>query len=224
MGRQARVDDTARCPRREPVRTVTSCGKPAAVAGLGMSPSAVSACAGAGWGRRGRTTGVRIVDIEWDDQTSEHLARHGVTVREVIRVLHNRHQVRRSRKGASRVTLTGETDGGRLLEIALDPSTEEGTRRLVTAFDAGAEARARFRQHEYRHDGGVPSIEMGDANDVVEVHEGHPVGLVVRLRLDPDEALAFAEACEREGLSPTELLRAAYREYAARRTATRATG
>ena len=65
---------------------------------------------------------------------------------------------------------------------------------------------------------------MGDAKDGVEVHEGHPVGLVVRLRLDPDEALAFAEVCEREGLSPTELLRAAYREYAARRTATRATG
>ena len=92
-------------------------------------------------------TGVRIVDIEWDDEASGHLARHGVTVREVIQVLRNRHLVRRSRKGASRVTLIGETDGGRVLEIAFDPSTEEGTWRLVTAFDAGAEARARFRQH-----------------------------------------------------------------------------
>ena len=92
-------------------------------------------------------TGVRIVDIEWDDRASEHLARHGVTVREVIQILRNRHLARRSRQGANRVTLTGETDGGRLLEIAFDPSSEEGTWRLVTAFDAGAEARARFRRH-----------------------------------------------------------------------------
>ncbi len=43
------------------------------------------------------------------------------------------------------------------------------------------------------------------------------MGLVVRLRLDSDEAVVFAEVCEREGLSPAELLRAAYREYAAAR-------
>lgn len=167
---------------------------------------------------------MRIVGIEWDDRTSLHLARHSVTAREVIQVLRNRHLVRRSRKGASCVTLVGETDGGRLLEIASDRSSEEDTWSPVTAFDAGAEARGRLRRHAHRHDGGVLSIEMGDANDVAEVHEGHLVGLVVRLQLGPDEALAYAEVCEREGLSPTELLRAAYQEYAARRTSTRATG
>lgn len=51
----------------------------------------------------------------------------------------------------------------------------------------------------------------------VEVHEGHPVDVIVSIRLAPDESRLLGELAEREGTDEVGALRAALHEYAARR-------
>ncbi len=51
----------------------------------------------------------------------------------------------------------------------------------------------------------------------VEVHEGHPVDVIVSVRLTPDESRLLSELAEREGADEVGTLRAALHEYAARR-------
>lgn len=52
----------------------------------------------------------------------------------------------------------------------------------------------------------------------VEVHDGHPVELVVSVRLDPEEARLLSELVEAEGADPPATMRAALRHYAAARS------
>lgn len=52
----------------------------------------------------------------------------------------------------------------------------------------------------------------------VEVHDGHPVELVVSIRLDSDESRLLTELAEAEGADPSATMRAALREYAATRS------
>lgn len=52
----------------------------------------------------------------------------------------------------------------------------------------------------------------------VEVHEGHPLDVVVSVRLTPDESRLLTELAEREGSDEIGTLRAALHEYAARRS------
>jgi predicted transcriptional regulator len=51
-----------------------------------------------------------------------------------------------------------------------------------------------------------------------EVHEGHPVELVVSVRLDPEEARLLAEFADAGGAEPAATMRAALRHYAAARS------
>jgi hypothetical protein len=53
----------------------------------------------------------------------------------------------------------------------------------------------------------------------VEVHEGHPVDVVVSVRLSPAEARQLSELAERDGSDPVEAMRAALRHYASSRSA-----
>lgn len=57
----------------------------------------------------------------------------------------------------------------------------------------------------------------------VEVHEGHPVDVIVSVRLTPDESRLLSELAEREGGDVIGTMRAALHEYAARHSQ-RATG
>ncbi len=52
----------------------------------------------------------------------------------------------------------------------------------------------------------------------VEVHDGHPVELVVSVRLDPEESRLVTELAEAEGADPPGTMRAALRHYAAARS------
>lgn len=52
----------------------------------------------------------------------------------------------------------------------------------------------------------------------VEVHEGHPVDVIVSVRLTPDESRSLNELAEREGTDAIETMRSALHEYAARRS------
>jgi hypothetical protein len=54
--------------------------------------------------------------------------------------------------------------------------------------------------------------------EAVEVHEGHPVDVVVSVRLSPEESRMLSELAERDGSDPTETMRAALRRYAASRS------
>lgn len=51
----------------------------------------------------------------------------------------------------------------------------------------------------------------------VEVHDGHPVELVVSVRLDPEESRLLSELAEAKGADPPATMRAALRHYAAER-------
>ncbi len=52
----------------------------------------------------------------------------------------------------------------------------------------------------------------------VDVHDGHPVELVVSVRLDAEDSRLLTELAEAEGVDPPATLRAALRHYAAART------
>lgn len=52
----------------------------------------------------------------------------------------------------------------------------------------------------------------------VEIHDGHPVELVVSVRLDAEESRLLTELAEAEGANPPATLRAALRHYGAARS------
>jgi len=52
----------------------------------------------------------------------------------------------------------------------------------------------------------------------VDLHDGHPVELVVSVRLNANEARLLTELAEAEGTDPPATLRAALRHYANART------
>jgi len=54
--------------------------------------------------------------------------------------------------------------------------------------------------------------------EAVEAHDGHPVELVVSVRLDPEESRLLIELSEAEGADPPGTMRAALRYYAAARS------
>ena len=54
--------------------------------------------------------------------------------------------------------------------------------------------------------------------EAVEVHEGHPVDVVVSVRLSPEESRMLSELAEDDGSDPTEAMRAALRYYATSRS------
>jgi len=54
--------------------------------------------------------------------------------------------------------------------------------------------------------------------ETVEVHEGHPVDIVMSVRLSPEESRLLSELAQRNGSDPVETMRAALRHYAVSRT------
>jgi uncharacterized DUF497 family protein len=80
---------------------------------------------------------VEIRALVWDDVNEAHLAKHGVSVREVAQMLSNPHVIVRNRKQRStRRLLIGSTHGGRMLTVPLAQTADQSTWRPVTAFPA----------------------------------------------------------------------------------------
>jgi hypothetical protein len=52
----------------------------------------------------------------------------------------------------------------------------------------------------------------------VEVHEGHPVDVVLSVRLSPEESRLVSQLADHHGTGPMDTLRAALRHYAASRS------
>lgn len=83
----------------------------------------------------------------WDEENETHLAQHDITAAEVRQLLWNRHLTRANPRAEGRITLIGETNGGRVLSIALDPTRDPGTWRPVTGLAADEDERGLFGRY-----------------------------------------------------------------------------
>ncbi len=79
----------------------------------------------------------------WDSWNVAHIARHGVTRREVEEVCHGRPISREAY--ASRIMVIGPTRGGRIVAAVLEPE-EEGAYYVVTARLASRRERRLYQQ------------------------------------------------------------------------------
>lgn len=80
---------------------------------------------------------VEVRMLIWDELNEEHIADHGVTVREVYQVVENPHVVVKNRKRRrGKYLMIGRTRGGRVLTVALANTRTVDTWRPVTAYEA----------------------------------------------------------------------------------------
>lgn len=80
---------------------------------------------------------VEVRVLRWDDKNEDHIARHGVTAREVNQVVENAHILLRNRnRRRARLVLVGRTHGGRALCVPLAKTRDDGVWRPVTAYAA----------------------------------------------------------------------------------------
>lgn len=82
-----------------------------------------------------------VYAFEWDELNASHVAEHNVTQLEVG----NRHVTMPNRKYPDRRLLVGETEGGRVLIVSIEPTRMSGTWRPITARDAEPEERRRLK-------------------------------------------------------------------------------
>ncbi len=80
----------------------------------------------------GYTPRVRILALEWDDDTVEHLAKHGVHPEEAAQACRGRPYVLRTRGG--RYLVLGQSGSGRYLTVIVE-SLGGGNAKIVTARD-----------------------------------------------------------------------------------------
>lgn len=86
-----------------------------------------------------------VYAFEWDELNASHVAEHNVTQLEVEQLLGNRHVTMPNRKYPDRRLLVGETEGGRVLIVSIEPTRMSGTWRPITARDAEPEERRRLK-------------------------------------------------------------------------------
>jgi uncharacterized DUF497 family protein len=86
---------------------------------------------------------MRRLRIEWDEDTVDHIARHGVEPEEVEELLTRRHLWHRGRAG--RYEALGRSAAGRYLMAVLAPHGAN-VYRVVTARDMTDSERKRFRR------------------------------------------------------------------------------
>src|SRR2546423_4441400 len=88
-----------------------------------------------------------IYALEWDEETEHHLARHGVSIADAWEIIANRHITRGNPEEEDRITLTGETNAGRLLTFSLVATADPGTWRPITGWSATKAEVTLFRRH-----------------------------------------------------------------------------
>ena len=80
---------------------------------------------------------VEIRALVWDEQNEEHIAKHGVTPREVNSMVENLCIVVRNRKHRrGQHLMIGRTHGGRVLAVPLAKTSSPDTWRPTTAYPA----------------------------------------------------------------------------------------
>jgi len=95
---------------------------------------------------------IQIRTLVWDEHNEEHIARHGVTPREVSQMVENPHIVVRNRSDRQgQHLMIGRTHGGRALTVALTKTRSTETWRPVTAYPA-TDAQSRLLE---KHVGGA---------------------------------------------------------------------
>ena len=93
---------------------------------------------------------VEVHILEWDEAGEEHIAEHGLTVREVNQIAANPHLIVRNRKDRrAHYLMIGSTHGGQVVTVALQKTREAGTWRVATAY-AATEAQQRVFKSEVR--------------------------------------------------------------------------
>lgn len=148
--------------------------------------------------------------------------RHGISAAEVVQVIANRHiTAPNRRREPGGMLLIGETDGGRVLTIAIAPTddptswrpTDNGARGLTAPTD-GLPPSSPIGIME------VMKAEEFDPIDEREVaiHDGDPTELVVSVRLDAEESRLLTGLAEADGADPPTTLRPALHQRAAARS------
>jgi uncharacterized DUF497 family protein len=86
-----------------------------------------------------------VAELIIDEHNRAEMARHGVIEDEVEQIVWNRNVVSQNPRGepGSRL-LIGETNGGRLVTVALAPTDDPTTWRPATAFDSSPYHRSLF--------------------------------------------------------------------------------
>ncbi len=87
------------------------------------------------------------IELVWEDDREEHIARHGVKLEEVLEVVQSRHFQRRVARGKLR--LIGLTRSGRYLTVFVGQRTA-GEYGLITARDATKRERGEYGRHGMR--------------------------------------------------------------------------
>jgi uncharacterized DUF497 family protein len=87
-----------------------------------------------------------IDELEFDEYNEAEMARHGVTVREVMQVHTVGFRLLRNAKAhRARYLMVGKTYGGRWLTIPIAPTDKPGTWRPATAFPSRLEDRSKLK-------------------------------------------------------------------------------
>lgn len=81
--------------------------------------------------------------FDWDEDNIEHIARHGVETWEAEEAAMDSGRVPFPAHGG-RVGVVGATEDGRVLVVILD--RKGGTRRIITARDAGKNEKRSYRR------------------------------------------------------------------------------
>lgn len=77
---------------------------------------------------------IEVHTLEWDEHNEEHIAVHGLSVREVNQVVANPHVIVRNRKmRRAQHLMIGRTHSGRAVTVALAKTKTAGSWRPVTA-------------------------------------------------------------------------------------------
>lgn len=87
-----------------------------------------------------------VYEFEWDEGNAGHVAEHGITDIEIDQMLSNQHLVVPNRGREPRMFLLGQTDGGRILTVVVEPTRIDGTWRPITAWDANASEKKRLKE------------------------------------------------------------------------------
>ncbi len=84
-----------------------------------------------------------INGLQWDDENVEHIARHGVSPREVEDICFGLHISAKSEN--QRYVLSGQTNEGRYLNVVVE-QIGKGLFRPITAFEMSDNHRRKYRR------------------------------------------------------------------------------
>ncbi len=84
-----------------------------------------------------------ISELQWDDETIEHIARHDVNPQEVIDVCSGLHISEKA--GNQRYILSGQCASGRYLNVVVE-RIGKGLFRPITAFEMSESYKHRYRK------------------------------------------------------------------------------